>query len=412
MDDQSPDYKNQEQTGSDSFFKRLYRPGPLILMFSIVFIIFVALGLFLLTSETPPPPVILSPPVGDENISSSKVYQEKTNSYMEDKVKQADLSIIETLRDENLDLNELEHVDVEMRRSNERGYHFQVLRIPSVVDRVQFLNTLRYYLNKRVPEAALLDNRSNEAAIRINELPTHRLLLESIPMKIPSPESQQPKLAIVIDDIGEDHAILKGLLKLDIPLTFAVWPNASHTRASVELICEKRRDLIIHFPMEPKGYPEIDPGDDALFVSMTKDEIKKRVAENLSKIPEAIGVNNHMGSRFTSFKSGMDIALAEFKRSDLFFLDSMTSPKSSGKDSARSVGIAFYERDIFLDNVRNVNSIEHQLKKAEHVAFNQGYAIAIGHPYPETLTALKQWNANRDKIINIIPISNLFPKSH
>ena len=136
--------------------------------------------------------------------------------------------------------------------------------------------------------------------------------------------------------------------------------------------------------MEPKAYPKYNPGDDALFVSMTAEEIKKRVAENVAKIPEAIGVNNHMGSKFTGYAPGMNIALAEFKRHGLFFLDSLTTSKSAARASARKADIQFYERDIFIDNVKDVTAIVHQLKKAEKVALKQGYSIAIGHPYPET----------------------------
>jgi len=407
MDKHSLDETQQEQTGSDSLLKKLYRPGPLIFLFSIVFIGLVALGYYLLTEDTPPPSVLTPSPIEEPAELLSRVYEEETTSDMEDRVKQADLAIIETMRDAKLDMSELDLVDVELRRHNGRGYHFQVLQIPSVIDRNLFLKTLSGYLHKRVPEASLLDNGTYEAAIAINEIPTHRLLLESVPLRLPRPESKGPKLVIVIDDIGENYAVLKGLVNLDIPFTFAVWPHASNTRASVELISQKRYDLLVHFPMEPKGYPQVNPGDDALFVSMTADEIKKQVTENLGRIPEAIGVNNHMGSRFTAYEPGMDIALAEFKRHGLFFLDSLTSGKSVGRKVARSTGIPFYERDTFLDNVKDVNAIVHQLKKSERVALSKGHAIAIGHPYPETLAALKQWAQNRDDAIKILPISLL-----
>jgi len=410
MDDHSPEETQKEQTGPDSLLQRLYRPGPLIFLFSIVFIGLLSLGYFLLTEDTPPPAVLTPAPVDKSAQTQAKIFEEESTSDMEDRVKQADLAIIETMRDSNLKMSELDLVDVELRRLDGRGYHFQVLQIPSVNDRTIFLKTLRGNLYKRVPEASLLDNGSNEAAIEIDKLPTHRLLLESVPLRLPRPESKGPKLIIVIDDVGENFAVLKGMAKLDIPLTFAVWPNASNTRASVELIAQKRRDLIMHFPMEPMGYPKFNPGDDALFVSMTEDEIKKRVVENLAKIPESIGVNNHMGSRFTAYKPGMDVALAEFKRRGLFFLDSLTSPKSVGRKSAKSTGIPFYERDTFLDNVKDVTAIVHQLKKSEKVALAKGYAIAIGHPYPETLAALKQWGLQRDKTINIIPLSQLSPE--
>lgn len=410
MDDHSSESPKKEETGSDSLFTRLYRPGPLIAIFTILFLGLVALGYSLLTEETPPPPVLTEQPAKQTSPIVERVYEEESSSEMEDLVKQADLAIIETIRDSKLNMGELDLVDVELRKLNGRGYHFQVVQIPPVTDRQQFLAKLKDYLYQRVPEAALFDNGANEAAIKISELPTHRLLLEAIPMKLPKPAPKGPKLAVVIDDVGENFAVLKGLVKLEIPLTFAVWPHASNTRASVELISQKRRDLIIHFPMEPKGYPTVNPGDDALFVAMTVDEIQKRIAENLGQIPEAIGVNNHMGSSFTAHKPGMDVALAEFKRSGLFFLDSLTSPKSVGRKSAKTVGIPFYERDTFLDNVKDVSAIVHQLKKSERVAISQGYAIAIGHPYPETLAALRQWNQQRNKSIVIAPLSQLSPE--
>ena len=160
---------------------RLYRPGPLIFMFSIVFMGLVALGYFLLTEETPPPSALPPSVVEKQTDIVPRVYEEETTSDMEDKVKQADLAIIETMRDVKLKMSELALIDVELRHLNERTYHFQVLQIPSVADRGLFLKTLRGHLFKRVPEAALLDNGSNEAAIEIDKLPTHRLLLEAVP---------------------------------------------------------------------------------------------------------------------------------------------------------------------------------------------------------------------------------------
>jgi polysaccharide deacetylase 2 family uncharacterized protein YibQ len=410
MDDHPTEKKVQEQAEADSFIMKLYRPGPLIFLFSIAFIALLSLGYFLLTKDSPPPAILTPPSVKKKTDITPRIYEEETTSNMEDKVKQADLAIIETMRAIKLKMSELDLVEVELRHLNKRIYHFQVLQIPAVADRELFLKTLHGYLSKRVPEASLLDNGSSEAIIEINELPTHRLLLESTLAITSKTEVNGPKLIIVIDDIGENHTVLKGLIKLNIPLTFAVWPNASFTRESVELISQEKHDLLVHFPMEPKGYPAVNPGDDSLFVSMTPDEIKKRVAENLGKIPEAIGVNNHMGSRFTSNKKGMKIALAEFKQHGLFFLDSLTSSKSVGRKSAKIVDIPFYERDTFLDNVKDVTAIIHQLKKSERIAHSKGFAIAIGHPYPETLSALKKWNATRDKSIKIIPLSHLSPE--
>lgn len=408
MGDHSSDQKNQQKAGFDTFLKKLYRPGPLIGIFSLAFLALLGLAFFLLTEKMPPPEVVHTDTSLPMPTPEVKQYEEVT-SHMEDFVKQADLAIIETLRELALPMAELDLVDVELRRFEDRDYHYQVLQFPKVDDRNHFLVTLRKRLFNRLPKAELLDNGDNEAMVRINNLPTHLLLLEAKPRIIALPEAKGPKLAIVIDDVGENQRVLNGLASLDIPLTFAVWPNASFTRKAVEYLSAKRLDILVHFPMEPMGYPAVDPGDDALFVAMNSDEITARIKTNLKRIPEAIGVNNHMGSLFTANKAGMTVALAEFKRHGLFFLDSMTSGKSVGKRVATSVGIPFYKRDTFLDNVKDINAIVHQLKKAERVARRTGTAIAIGHPYKETLAALRVWQNSRDKSVTVVPLSSLTP---
>jgi len=412
MDEHTPDNNTDKQTGLDGFLKWIYRPGPLIGLFTLAFLALAAFGWMALNTKTPPPAVIA--PVAEERKAEpapepDKVYEEATSD-LEDLVKQADLAIIKTMRDLDLKMHDLDLVDVELRRFEGRGYHYQVLQFPKVKDRNSFLVTLRKRLYERLPDAVLLDNGDTEAAIEISGQRTHLLLLEASPRIIAKPEVEGPRMAVVIDDVGENYGVLKGLAGLELPLTFAVWPNASHTRECVELISKTHHDLLVHFPMEPMGYPKVKPGRDALFVSMTDEQIRQRIEENLGRIPEAIGVNHHLGSPFTSDKPRMEVALAEFKRHGLFFLDSLTSGKSVGRTVARTVGIPFYERDTFLDNVKDVNAILLQLRKAERVALRQGRAIAIGHPYRQTLAALKQWQETRKASIQVIPLSKLSPQ--
>lgn len=414
MDDQSRDETRDETgkegTGPDSLLKRLYRPGPLVMFFVLGVAGLLALGYFILTDDTPPD--VMSTRVGAIQPSPRpKVYEEDSaggaTGGMEDRVRQADLAIIEAMRASNMDMTGLDLLDVELRKLDGRTYHYQVLQIPPVSERRSFLDTLRERLGKRVPEAVLAEVGETEATIAISGLTSHRLLLESVPLALPRPKANGPGLAIVIDDIGEDIRVLKGLLALDFPVTLAVWPNASQTRDSVRLISASGHDLIVHFPMEPMGYPAYDPGGDALFTTMNDEAIRQRVSDNLDRIPEAIGVNNHMGSRFTAHAPGMQVALTELRRRGLFFLDSLTTSRSVARATARNVGIPFYERDIFLDNVKDVSAITLQLRKAENVALKKGSAIAIGHPYPETLAALREWSSRKNAQVRLVPLSEL-----
>lgn len=404
MDDHSLD--ETKQTGSDGFLKKLYRPGPLVALFVLAFALLVGVGYYVL-NQTPPSAEVITEPSAPQ--PAPLVYEEEGET-MEDMVKQADLAIIETIRDLQLEMRQLDLVDVSIKRADEQSYHYQVLQLPRVKNKNSFIAALKYRLNKRLPDATLADNGTDEASVVINGQPTHRLLLELVPLTLPRPEVQGPRLAIVIDDIGEGMQVLKGLLNLDFPVTLAVWPNASQTRESVELIAQRQREILIHFPMEPRGYPRYNPGDDALFITMSPEEIRARVTENVSRIPEAIGVNNHMGSRFTADKAGMDAALDQFKMHGLFFLDSLTTGASVGRNTAKTRGISFYERDIFIDNVKDIGAIVHQLKKAENVALKTGTAVAIGHPYKETLAALERWSKLRNKEIRLVSLSAIPPE--
>jgi hypothetical protein len=159
--------------------------------------------------------------------------------------------------------------------------------------------------------------------------------------------------------------------------------------------------------MEPLDYPKIDPGPGALLVGMDQAKVQGIIAANLEQVPQAVGMNNHMGSRFTSSRQGMLTALAEIQGRQLFFLDSLTSPDSVARQAAHQTQTPYLRRNIFLDNTREPQAISYQLQKAEQLALSQGQAIAIGHPYEATLQALAEWQHHRDTRVELATLSEL-----
>ena len=198
------------------------------------------------------------------------------------------------------------------------------------------------------------------------------------------------KIAIIIDDIGNDLASIESLLALGVPLTYSVLPYAQHT-SEVCARLEGRGELVmLHLPMEPESYPENDPGPGALLLSMSKEEIRKNTIAALSAVPGARGVNNHMGSAFTENREAMQVLLSLVKEQGLFFVDSRTTVHTVAFSLAREMGVRTGERRVFLDHEPDVGSIEAQLHRLADKAEAEGIAIGIGHPYPETITALQQ----------------------
>ena len=198
-----------------------------------------------------------------------------------------------------------------------------------------------------------------------------------------------PRLAIILDDLGGDDsaATVDGIFALDYPLTLSVLPNHAH---SAEIASEAHRrgyQILLHLPMESVGN-EI-PESRELRPGMSTSEISRDLKEMLDSVPYAAGVNNHQGSRATSDPQLMNELMPLLRSENLFFIDSRTTAATVAYDTARSDGVRAAFRNVpFLDDVRDVNAIRHQLSRAFKDAREKGEAIAIGHPHTETLRAL------------------------
>ena len=219
----------------------------------------------------------------------------------------------------------------------------------------------------------------------------------------PKTAAPTPRIAILIDDMGNRHTIGQKLIDLDMGLSFAFLPFTSHTQTLMNRAADHGCDILLHLPMEATS-AKWDPGPGTITTDMSANAITLQVLKNLLDVPKAIGVNNHMGSKFTSDKASMQAALAPIKKRHLFFLDSMTSSTSVAFDTARALDIKTGRRDIFLDNDQNGAKIKLQLEKLVQRARKNGSAIGIGHPYPATLATLKKeqwWLKNQVEIVRI-----------
>jgi len=178
-------------------------------------------------------------------------------------------------------------------------------------------------------------------------------------------------------------------LKLQIPVTLSILPMTPHARDIAAEAVAAGKPIILHLPMEPEvGGPHADPGPGAITTAMNDAQVQAQVEADLAAVPSVPGANNHMGSKATSDPRVMRDVLEVFKRDNLFFIDSMTSPNSVGFSTARDLGVPTATRDVFLDNQATLPYVENQLRNAQAVALRQGTAIAIGHPNVATAQAL------------------------
>ncbi len=216
------------------------------------------------------------------------------------------------------------------------------------------------------------------------------------------------KLAIVIDDIGYDREVVAELLSINAPITFAVLPHCRFSLWSAERIHQSGREVLLHLPMEPHGYPGRDPGKGALLMTMDDRSLDRELRLDIQAVPHAKGVNNHMGSRFMEDEGKLKIVFGRLRAEDLFFLDSLTTGHSKALQAARDTHVQRLSRDAFIDNGGDQEATFRELTTAIGGAEAWTKKVLIGHPYPGTISALKRVIKRiPGEGIEIVPVSCL-----
>jgi polysaccharide deacetylase 2 family uncharacterized protein YibQ len=151
----------------------------------------------------------------------------------------------------------------------------------------------------------------------------------------------------------------------------------------------RRREILLHLPMEPQGYPDPDPGPGAVMVGMQQEAIGARIDEAMAALPMITGVNNHMGSAATSDRQTMTALMKALRGRDLLFIDSLTTSKSVAHAEAVKAGLPTAKNRIFLDfDNENQTTIKANLDVLVRSARSSGFALGIGHPHRATAEVL------------------------
>jgi polysaccharide deacetylase 2 family uncharacterized protein YibQ len=217
---------------------------------------------------------------------------------------------------------------------------------------------------------------------------------------------EAPRIALVIDDLGLNRPNTRRAIALPAPLTLAFMTYAEGLQELAAAARARGHELIVHFPMAPSDAAH-DPGPEALRLDLSPEELARRLDWGLGRFEGYVGINNHMGSGFTSWRPGMEQVMAEVKARGLLYLDSMTTADSLGVTLAARLGVPHARRDIFIDNeAGNRAAIRRQLARLEERALRRGSAVGIGHPHDLTLEELARWIPEvRRRGFHLVPIS-------
>ena len=206
---------------------------------------------------------------------------------------------------------------------------------------------------------------------------------------ITGPE-QQPgckgTIVFVIDDAGHSLPELEAFLDFPGPLTIAVLPGLPHSAEAARRIRAAEKELFLHQPMEAIGGQH--PGPGAIYAGMNTEDILAILHQNISEIGPVAGMNNHQGSKITADREIMETILAFCREQEIPFLDSKTTHVSAVPAAAKNLGIAIGERNFFIDNNQDYNSMQSVINEGLEIAAARGSVIMIGHVWSLELAPL------------------------
>ncbi|MGL4770477.1 MAG: divergent polysaccharide deacetylase family protein [Plesiomonas shigelloides] len=212
------------------------------------------------------------------------------------------------------------------------------------------------------------------------------------------------KLAIVIDDVGYRPAD-QAVMRLPLPVTVAILPVAPHAARMAEQAAKQQRDALIHMPMQPRGSTRVEAG--ALHTGMDAAAVRRTLEQALQVVPHARGLNNHMGSAATADPALMQLLMQELKARHLLFLDSRTTAATVAESTARRFGVPTLRRTVFLDDNNSLTKVQAEFQRAVSMARHKGWAVAIGHPRPNTLKVLQEGLAHLPADVQLISLRAL-----
>jgi polysaccharide deacetylase 2 family uncharacterized protein YibQ len=237
------------------------------------------------------------------------------------------------------------------------------------------------------------EEKKNEEPIR--NIITYKNAPIVVVKKKPIDTGKRAKLVIIIDDVHLQSQI-DSIKKTNLKITPSIFPP-SEISMHTDALAAKLKHYMVHLPLESQS-KQMNKMQGTLMITDAPEKVFARIEEIKRLFPNVKYINNHTGSVYTSNYQSMKVLYAILKQEGITFVDSRTDPHTQVPRVAEDLHEQYISRDVFLDNIRNVNSVRAQLKKVVKVAKKQGYAIAIGHPYDVTMQVLQD---SKDILIDV-----------
>lgn len=231
------------------------------------------------------------------------------------------------------------------------------------------------------------------------------------PARAESTDITAPAISIIIDDMGKLIQAGQRVIALPGPVACAFLPKERYTQELANVAFDSGKEVLLHLPMDSVDGRRLDTG--AVTLDMTERQFIARVQDNLASVPHVTGINNHMGSLLTRHPGHMLWLMREIRhqQAPLIFVDSRTTVATVARRVAEENDVPSTDRNVFLDNEPDEERIAFQFRRLLRLAHTQGTALAIGHPYPQTLAFLeRELPQLKQRGIQLLPVRELIER--
>jgi uncharacterized protein len=223
--------------------------------------------------------------------------------------------------------------------------------------------------------------------------------------------SGRPKVAIVLGGMGLNPQLTRQALR-DLPstVTFAFAPYGDAVQTLAHEARAQGHESMLHLPMEPFGYPAVDPGPRTLRAGDGAGDNAENLSWLLSRFAGYSGVVNYMGARLGGDEAALRPVLAEIGERGLVWLDDGSSSRSLVHGLARDIDLPVRRAQVIDD--ASYDDIRKRLALLEEEAHRSGVAIGSGAGLAVTIDAVQAWARDlADRGVDLVPASAIFRQS-
>ena len=291
------------------------------------------------------------------------------------------------------------------KRGRSRGLLFilfGILILLVFVPLIKSHDTVRDITEERSENNVSADNKE-VYVVNVQERP--ETSIEDVVSEDKIEEQHGALVALVIDDFGFSYSMAEEIAAIDLPFTWAIIPHQRFTEKTVLLAESKKIPYLVHMPME--ALADKAQGDSLIGVSMSAPSVAKAVKDVFAIMPNAIGMNNHRGSKATSNDQIMSVLMETLAPMNKIFIDSRTSSKSVAYKTAQRFGVPSAYNSIFLDHETNIEFMRKQFQKAVTIAKKRGWVVAICHNRPDTIPFLQELCDSNINVVKFVTVPEL-----